>query len=790
MSDDRVRRIFSDALDRPTAVRDSFLADACGTDAALRSEVESLLAHHVIEIGGSLDRHGPMQCGDFIGPYKVLSTLGEGGFGIVYLAEQTSPFRRRVAVKVIKAGMDSRRILARFDVERQALAIMDHAGIAKVFDSGITEQGLPFFAMEYVKGTPITESCDRHRLTIIERLSLMADVCDAVHHAHTKGVIHRDLKPANVLVQTDDNIKLMPRIIDFGVAKATSLQLTDMTLVTSAGQILGTPAYMSPEQADSRGCDIDTRSDIYALGIMLYEVLSGQPPFLSSELGSGGLADMQRVICEQAPPKPSTRFTSLEHKDGCKIAAARRIGMHALAGTLRKELDWIPLKAIRKAPGDRYHSARSMAVDIRRYIAGKPLEAGPESAMYRLRKSVHRNKGTWLAGTMIVLLLITVTCVSLVLWQRARSHAVAAKQHAAELIRSQRAWALSGSHLGNSLVHQLQHQHTDAWRSVLDQHIKHIVAETPDDPITRIELLAKLAGEQPPKTITDAVASIVVTAWQDANAALESLESDFPSDDQTLAGRLALANLKIIILLKHAGQQDLGDIEGAAQSLRDSATLLTQAEGLGLLAQEQLQDHNVKGIATARQAVALLEDLPRSTAMRAKLLKKLAWYHDQKGDREQAVHVMNDEVLPLYRTLYKPGDIQLRMAEHMMVWSTPDEQITPDLLVEAQEFIEALRLKYGENHNHTWQQMNNLALLLTRYAVIQLKAGDAAASRQAELDAAALFDHILQAAATHNPVDIENYMTNYKSSLPEYAPTPEDWERWWDLIQDIPSRRP
>ncbi len=328
--------------------------------------------------------------GDRIGRYKLLSVLGEGGMGIVYLAEQERPIRRQVALKVIKPGMDSARVNARFEAERQALALLDHPNIAHVHDAGTTENGRPYFVMEYVKGLPITEHCNNHKLTIENRLDIFRQVCLAVHHAHQKGIIHRDIKPSNILISTQNN-QAVPKIIDFGVAKALSMPVTERTLATEASQLLGTPEYMSPEQADMVSEDIDTRSDIYSMGVLLYVLLTGVLPFDSDTLRTGGIDHIRQIIRETDPKTPSTRLLSLG-EEAKKIAQNRRTEIATLAKKLHKELEWIPLKAMRKELAERYRSASEFADDIENYLKHAPLIAGPPGAVYQLKKFVRRNR--------------------------------------------------------------------------------------------------------------------------------------------------------------------------------------------------------------------------------------------------------------------------------------------------------------------------------------------------------------------------------------------------------------
>lgn len=366
-----------------------------------------------------------------IGSYKLLSILGEGGFSIVYLAEQNKPVRRRVALKVIKPGMDTKQVIARFKAERQTLAMLEHPNIAPVFDAGTTEAGLPYFVMENVKGVPIIEHCDRNKLTIEERLHLFLQACEGIEHAHQKGIIHRDVKPSNILVSVQGE-KLVLKIIDFGVAKAIAQPLTDRTLYTEQGQFIGTPEYMSPEQMEMGAQDIDTRTDVYSLGVLLYELLAGAMPFDTQMLRKGGVDYIRKVVREQEPKKPSTRLISLGDK-APKIAEERRTDVVNLARRLRRELEWIPLKAMRKDRTRRYRSASELADDIRNYLNGVPLIAGPESTAYRLKKLVRRNLALVTGALVVLAVMVAGSIISTtfaVKAARARADAVAARDEA------------------------------------------------------------------------------------------------------------------------------------------------------------------------------------------------------------------------------------------------------------------------------------------------------------------------------------------------------------------------
>jgi WD40 repeat protein/serine/threonine protein kinase len=369
------------------------------------------------------------QPGSWIGRYKLLRMLGEGGMGVVYLAEQEYPIRRQVAVKVIKPGMDSKRVVSRFESERQALALLDHPNIAHVYDAGTTQLGRPYFVMEYVKGLPITEYCDQHKLTIEDRLGLFIQICQAVQHAHQKGIIHRDIKPSNILVSAEDD-KTIPKIIDFGVAKAIGRPLIDQTVFTEDSQLLGTPEYMSPEQADMSSEDIDTRSDVYSLGVLLYVLLIGVLPFESEMLRKGGIEQVRRTIRETDPKTPSTRLSSLG-EEATKVAESRRTEIGTLTRRLHNELEWIPLKAMRKERSERYRSVAELADDVENYLNGNPLIAVPPRTMYRLKKFVRRNRSlvTGIAAVLIVLLAgIVVSTIFAIGQARARAEAEQARE--------------------------------------------------------------------------------------------------------------------------------------------------------------------------------------------------------------------------------------------------------------------------------------------------------------------------------------------------------------------------
>ena len=390
----------------------------CGQDRELQADVRSLLAAHE-NAGGFLNQSalnplktaetelhssGIERPGASIGPYKLLEQIGEGGFGIVYMAQQDAPIRRRVALKIIKPGMDTKQVIARFESERQALAVMDHPNIARVIDAGSTSFGRPYFVMELVRGEPITKFCDQRGLTFRERLSLFQGVCYAVEHAHQKGIIHRDIKPNNVLVTICDD-KPIVKVIDFGIAKATTGPLTDKTLFTEFRQLLGTPLYMSPEQAEQSGVDVDTRTDIYSLGVLLYEMLAGRTPIDPKRLSSAAWAEVQRMILEEEPSRPSVLVSTLT-SDVLNKTSFRTKDSSTLSASLRGELDCIVLKAMDKDRSRRYPTASQLAADIGRYLNDEPVEATPPSRFYLFRKFARRNRGLFVASTAVFATLI------------------------------------------------------------------------------------------------------------------------------------------------------------------------------------------------------------------------------------------------------------------------------------------------------------------------------------------------------------------------------------------------
>ncbi len=430
--------------------RRAFLRENCGGDESLRSRVEALLRTQgeaedffhqtlcalppLIREAGTIS-YAEEKPGSMIGRYKVLEKIGEGGCGVVYMAEQIHPVRRRVALKVIKLGMDTKSVIHRFEAERQALAMMDHPNIAMVLDAGATEAGRPYFVMELVRGFKLTDYCDEHQLDTRLRLGLFIQVCQAIQHAHQKGIIHRDIKPSNILVTLHDGVPV-PKVIDFGIAKATETMLTDKTLFTAYWQLMGTPAYMSPEQAEMSGLDIDTRSDIYSLGVLLYELLTGKTPFDADALLKSGVDEMRRTLRETDPLRPSKKLSALAAAELTKAAQQRHAEAARLLSQVSGDLDWVVMKALEKDRTRRYETANGLALDVQRHLDHQPVIARPPTAIYQFQKLVRRNKALFAAiGAVTIALMIGLGLSSWLYFREreARHRAVIAEQHEAEL---------------------------------------------------------------------------------------------------------------------------------------------------------------------------------------------------------------------------------------------------------------------------------------------------------------------------------------------------------------------
>ncbi len=715
----RLRQLFDRALDVPAAERARFLAEACADDSALQQRVLAMLAAAddeqflagptglgpTIAPPSAAAGEGP---GTRIGPYKLLQQIGEGGFGVVFLAEQEQPVARRVALKIVKLGMDTRQVIARFEQERQALALMDHPNIARVLDAGATATGRPYFVMDLVKGAPIVEYCDKNRLTIDERLALFVQVCHAVQHAHGKGIIHRDLKPSNVLVATQDG-RAVAKVIDFGIAKATSQKLTDKTLFTEHQQVIGTLQYMSPEQA-AGSLDIDTRTDVYSLGVLLYELLTGSTPFDRRTLQDAMLGEVQRLIREVDPPRPSTRLSE-SHELLANIAAHRRVEPRRLGLLLRGDLDWIVMMALEKDRARRYGTADSLAADIARHLAGDPVVAAPPSRAYRLRKFVRRHRGPVVAGSLLAASLVA--GVVAFAWQASIASAEARRAGLAETATQKRAAELQlvvdfqGSMLEQVDVTRAGMQLTDEVLAKFDAAMAK--AELP--PPVRERMVTEWRDGWQRLNATDLARTVIDhTILRPATAAVERTFAEQP----TLAAsmRQVLANL-----YRGLGMYDdaLPLMSTALATLRtelgnDHLGTLLAIEDLALLqhdrgdaaAERALVD---EALATARRTLGELAPFTlraiNNTALAMRSQGQFAeaepWYREALAKTQQVYGRTHERTLAVQKNLgYLLGELgRLDEAEPML-----------------QEAYDGYRATLGSDHPDTLGTGNNLAIVL------------------------------------------------------------------------------
>jgi serine/threonine protein kinase/tetratricopeptide (TPR) repeat protein len=633
--------VFSKALEvAEPAERARYVAQACGENVRLRAEVESLL--------GALDKAGsfleapaaplaprmdePIVCeapGTQVAAYKLLELIGEGGFGVVFMAEQQQPVRRKVAVKILKPGMDTRQVIARFEAERQALALMDHPNIAHILDGGETASGRPYFVMELVKGVPITDYCDQEQLTPRERLPLFLAVCQAVQHAHQKGIIHRDLKPSNVLVTLHDGTPVV-KVIDFGIAKATGEPLTDKTLFTNFAQFMGTPLYMSPEQAAMSGLDVDTRSDIYSLGVLLYELLTGTTPFEKERFKEAGYDEMRRIIREEEPPKPSTRMSTLGQA-ATTFATHRKSAPKRLSQLFRGELDWIVMKCLEKDRNRRYESASALADDVQHYLRDEPVQACPPSAAYRFHKFARRNKRVLLPLTLLGMMLLTALVglsfgLVTLKRERDRTHTALDAEQRARAAESKRRGqarealdAMTSLMLEDLLARQqnLTEEHKKFLRQAL-QSYEEFATDTADDEASRHGAARALANVG---RIRYRLAPAPETAdiYRQALRRFEQLTADFPREARyrrDLAGAQRDLGRALVRINKQdegraafmsalvTGQGLIADHPAAAEYQRNQAlTYLI----LGQLALDQKRSEEAE--TSFKKAIALLEPL-------------------------------------------------------------------------------------------------------------------------------------------------------------------------------------
>jgi len=595
-----------------------------------------------------------------IGPYRLLQCVGEGGMGEVWLAEQTHPVRRQVALKVIKAGMDTAQVVTRFEAERQALALMDHPAIATVFDGGSTPEGRPYFVMEYVKGEPITTYCDRQRLTMRERLELFTQVCEGVQHAHQKGVIHRDLKPSNVLVTIQDDHPV-PKIIDFGVAKATAHHLTERTLFTELGVLIGTPEYMSPEQAEMGGLDIDTRTDVYALGVILYELLTGALPFNRKELRQAGLAEIQRMIREKEPARPSTRVTQLGPAS-TQAATNRHTEPHRLASQLRGDLDWVTMKALEKDRTRRYQTANSLANDVRRHLVHQPVSAGPPSALYRAQKFVRRHRYGVAAATTLVLLLAAFAVAMAVQTQRT----------ARERDRANRE-AKTAQQVSEFLVRMFETTNPFQGRGkdvpvgeILDRGSQRIATELREQPEVRATLMDTMGRVYYDLGVYDKAAELV-------QEALGYQERTFGRNSTKVAA--SLNSLGAI-------RREQGDYPAAESLARESLDIRQKALG---------HDH----------------------AAVAETLSTLGAVRESMGDWPGAEKLLR-EALSIHRKVLGSDDLALATSLNNLALVLGQEEKFDESEALYRESLAIRRKRFGSEHPFVAQSLNNIGMLYVR----------------------------------------------------------------------------
>jgi serine/threonine protein kinase/tetratricopeptide (TPR) repeat protein len=635
-----------------------------------------------------------------IGPYRILQKIGEGGMGEVYLAEQSAPISRRVALKIIKPGMDSREVVARFAAERQAISMMDHPCIARAFDAGTTEQGRPYFVMEYVQGLPITEYCDRNKLGTPERLKLFARVCEGVQHAHQKAIIHRDLKPHNVLVTVVDD-QPVPKIIDFGVAKAMGSTLADDTVFTRIGQMIGTPEYMSPEQFDTTGGSIDPRTDIYSLGVILYEMLSGAPPFDTSDFRKDGYDAIRKRIREVDPPKPSTKVGSSGEISSLS-AKNRRTDPARLASELRGDLDWITLKALEKDRTRRYPSASELAQDIQRYLSHEPVLATPPSATYRLSKMIRRHRGAVAALAAIFAILVVTAIVSTSLYFRAQRESRRAQEEAA---RSEQVATFIRDMLAGVGPSVAMGRDTKLLREILEKTSKRVDRDLTGQPRVEAEMRSVLAS-----TYADLGEYDTAQPHLDKSIALFTSELG-ERDPRTLRAVTQLGQLQYRL-----GRMDVAEsllvrtlaIEREVVGQDSVQTLITTAS---LAAVYGYNGDVAKADSLGEIAVAgLRKKLGESSAETQSVMFTLAQsYTDQR--RTGAAESLYKDLIRVQLADFGPEHPNLLSARMGLGWTYRIASRLPEAERETREALETMRRVLGNDHAETMVAINNLGII-------------------------------------------------------------------------------
>ena len=746
----KAKQLFMQVLElNSEAERAQYLGNACADDPDLRQLVDELFVAasrtSPLDKVTSDTKPAPQPFEDLklkaIGPYTLMEKIGEGGMGVVYAAQQKMPIRRKVALKIIKAGMDTGQVIARFEAERQALAMMDHPSIAKVIDAGSTETGRPYFVMELIVGLTITDYCDQARMTTRQRLELFVDVCLAVQHAHQKGIIHRDLKPSNVMVTEIDG-KPVAKVIDFGVAKATGEQLTERTFYTNVSQMIGTPLYMSPEQAGLTGVDVDTRSDVYSLGVLLYELLSGCTPFDREQMRGAGYEEIRRIIREEEPPRPSTRVDTLKAADSSTISERRGVDSRRLYQSVKGELDWIVMKALEKDRNRRYETSSSLAADVERYLNDEPVEACPPSTVYKFRKFARRNKV--LLGTVSLVAAALILGIAGTAWQgivasNERDRAIEAEQLAQtrleseqkeraradqERIRAEKAEQLAkeeaatskaiNAFLNDDLLSQAnpgnQPNPNVTLRAVIDQAAKNIEGQFAEQPIVEAAIRHTLAK-------TYEALGVYKEAQKHADRALQLRTQHLGADDANTIGTALLA-------AKLLNRQ--GDFQAARQQLEALLPRANRALGVEdpvtLMLMNFLADthHNLGDYAAAERLFGKTLEIQRRALGDEHLvtiynLNSLAnVYRDQgRYDDAEELHLKTLEILR--RTLGEEHPDTLN-SMHNLASVYKDQRRYDEAEELYLQILEITRRIRGDEHPHTLISIHALTLVYKEQA--------------------------------------------------------------------------
>jgi len=718
MNDAKVNEesVFTGALLLPPAQREGYLKAVCGEDEVLLARVHVLLEADE-QTQGAMAEPTTLPCrktivlsppagekpGDRISHYKILQLIGEGGCGAVYMAEQEQPVRRRVALKVIKLGMDTKNVIARFELERQALALMDHPNIAKVFDAGSTETGRPFFVMELVRGIKITDYCDQYNLTTAQRLELFTQVCRAIQHAHQKGIIHRDIKPSNILVTLHDGVPV-PKVIDFGIAKATDQRLTEKTVFTEFQQFIGTPAYMSPEQAEMSGLDIDTRSDIYSLGVLLYELLTSQTPINHAELMSAGLDAMRRLLREKEPPRPSTCLSTMVNEELTTVAKHRQAAAPKLIHMVRGDLDWIVMKALEKDRSRRYETAVGFAADIEHFLKNEPVLARSPTALYRFQKLVRRNKLACAATAAVSLSILLGLAVSTGLFLREKE----ARRQADNAAEKSRQVSLFLENMLKGVGPAVaMGRDTALLREILDQTAARVTTDLRNEPEVEAEICNTL-GE----------------VYRELG--LPSNAEEFHNDARALqakisGGKLADAALSLndfAVVLRDEGRlAEAESLHREALALRrkvygnNNADVAVSLNNLALVLRSE--DKLAEAERTHLEALAIQqklfgnESLPAATSLNnlALTLRDQGRFADAETDLRQA--------LAIERREFGENDPRLGVTMGNLACLLRQEGNLTEAAVLAKRSLVLDRNLFGSEHPAVATAMNDLAMILT-----------------------------------------------------------------------------